>query len=173
MNNTTDSKNTGRRSLNELHEEIASILRKLRFSYEAIISIDESQKIVIFNKGAEKIFGYQANEVIGKSLDILLPERFRDIHREHIERLTRSDENDLVMHHQKAIYGLRKSNQEFPAESSIYVFSYGGERTYTAVLRDVSEATTLQDQLLHIATHDYLTALPNRLLFDDRLETAI
>lgn len=173
MSNPANSEKARRHSLDELHEEIAQILGKLRFSYEAIISVDETQKIVIFNKGAEKIFGYEASEVIGKSLDMLIPERFRSVHQEHIDRLAQSNDNDLVMHHRKSIFGLRKNNEEFPAESSIYVFSYAGERTFTAVLRDISEAASLQEQLLHIATHDYLTALPNRQLFDDRLETAI
>ena len=173
MSEPTNNDSSHRRSVDKLHEEIAGILRKLRFSYEAIISIDESQRVVIFNKGAEKIFGYEASEVIGKSLDLLIPQRFRAVHKEHVERLTQSDENDLVMHQQKSIFGLRKNNEEFPAESSIYVFNYGGERTFTAVLRDVSEAAKLQERLLHLASHDYLTALPNRLLFDDRLATAI
>ena len=77
MNEPTNNDIPHRRSVNELHEEIAGILRKLRFSYEAIISIDESQRVVIFNKGAEKIFGYEAREVIGKPIDLLIPERFR------------------------------------------------------------------------------------------------
>ena len=173
MNKPANNDNSHRRPIDELHEEIAAILRMLRFSYEAIISIDVTQRIVIFNKGAERIFGYEAREVIGKSIDVLIPERFHAEHKKHIERLMQSDENDLVMHHQKSIFGLRKNSQEFPAESSIYVFSNGGERTFTAVLRDVSETATVQERLLHLATHDYLTALPNRLLFDDRLATAI
>ena len=173
MSEPTNNDSSHRRSVDELHDEIAGILRKLRFSYEAIISIDESQRVVIFNKGAEKIFGYEAREVIGKSLDLLIPQRFHAVHKEHVERLVQSNENDLVMHQEKSIFGLRKNSEEFPAESSIYVFNNGGERTFTAVLRDVSEAAKLQERLLHLASHDYLTTLPNRLLFDDRLATAI
>ena len=173
MSNSQNSDSAQRRSIHDLHDEITQILGKLRFSYEAIISIDESHKIVIFNIGAEKIFGYKAGEVIGKSLDMLIPERFRSVHKEHIEKLKQGGDNDLVMHNRKSIFGLRKNSEEFPAESSIYVFSYAGEKTFTAVLRDISEAASLQEKLLHIATHDYLTALPNRLLFDDRLETAV
>lgn len=173
MKKLANNDSSHRRSVDELHEEIAAILRKLRFSYEAIISIDEQQKIIIFNKGAEKIFGYEAGEIIGKSLDLLIPERFREVHKKHFEKLIQTNENDLVMHHQKSVFGLRKNSEEFPAESSIYVFSYGGEKTFTAVLRDVSEAASLQERLQHLATHDYLTALPNRLVFDDRLLTAI
>lgn len=173
MNKPTNNEIPQRRSVDELYEEISGILRKMRFSYEAIISIDESQRIVIFNKGAEKIFGYEASEVIGKPIDLLMPERFRTEHKKHVRKLTQSNENDLVMHHQKSIFGLRKNSEEFPAESSIYVSNYGGVRTFTAVLRDVSEAAKLQERLLHLASHDFLTALPNRMLFDDRLATAI
>lgn len=173
MNDPVNKAVSQQLAIDALYEEITGILRKLRFSYEAIISIDESQKIVIFNKGAEKIFDYEAGEVLGKSLDLLIPERFREVHREHIKELLHSDANDLIMHHQKSVFGLRKNGEEFPAESSIYQFSYGSERTFTAVLRDVSEAASLQERLEHLATHDYLTALPNRLLFEDRLLTAI
>lgn len=173
MNNPGNNDAMQQLAIDELYEEIAAILRRLRFSYEAIISIDESQKIVIFNKGAEKIFGYEAGEVLGESLDVMIPERFREVHKEHVEKLIQSNENDLVMHHQKSVFGLRKNGEEFPVESSIYQFSYGTERTFTTVLRDVSEAASLQERLEHLATHDYLTALPNRLLFEDRLSTAI
>ena len=53
-------------------------------SADAIISIDENQRITLFNEGAEKIFGYSKAEAIGASLHILIPERFRAIHREHV-----------------------------------------------------------------------------------------
>ena len=55
---------------------------------DAIISIDENQRITLFNEGAERIFGYSKTEAIGASLDILIPERFRAIHREHVARFT-------------------------------------------------------------------------------------
>ena len=51
---------------------------------DAIISTDEGQRIVLFNAGAEKIFGWSAAEVMGKPLDVLLPERFHDVHRRHV-----------------------------------------------------------------------------------------
>ena len=48
------------------------------------ISIDEQQRIVLYNEGAEKIFGYSRAEAIGAPLEMLIPERFRAIHREHV-----------------------------------------------------------------------------------------
>jgi len=156
-----------------LRQEIDSIVRLLRFSYEAIVSIDESQKVILVNKGAEEIFGYSADEMLGQPIELLIPERFRATHKEKVEEFARNEGNDLVMHHQKSLFGLRKNGQEFPAEASIYVYRYGGEKTFTAVLRDVTHSPEAKERLLRLATRDFLTDLPNRLLFDDRLSTAI
>ena len=162
-----------RRAIEALRQEISSIVQLMRFSYEAIVSIDESQKIILFNKGAEEVFGYSADEVVGQPIELLMPERFRATHKEHVEKFARTEGNDLIMHHQKSVFGLRKNGQEFPAESSIYVYCYGGVKTFTAVLRDVSNSIEVKERLLRLASHDLLTGLPNRLLFDDRLSTAI
>jgi diguanylate cyclase (GGDEF)-like protein/PAS domain S-box-containing protein len=162
-----------RSAVENLRQEIASIVRLLRFSYEAIISIDESQKVILFNKGAEEVFGYSAEEIIGKPIEQLIPERFHDTHKEHVEKFARNEINDLKMHHQRPVFGLRKNGQEFPIEASIYKYRYGGVTTFTAVLRDVTQDAEVKEHLLRLASHDYLTGLPNRLLFDDRLSTAI
>jgi diguanylate cyclase (GGDEF)-like protein/PAS domain S-box-containing protein len=148
-------------------------VRLLRFSYEAIVSIDESQNVILFNNGAEKIFGYSADEIVGQRIELLIPERFRAAHKEHVEEFARNEGNDLIMHHQKSVFGLRRNGQEFSAQSSIYMYRYGGEKTLTAVLRDVTHSAEAQERLLRLASHDFLTGLPNRLLFDDRLSTAI
>lgn len=162
-----------KRAVKSLRQEIESIVRLLRFTYEAIISIDESQKVILFNKGAEEIFGYSADEIIGQPIELLIPERYRAMHKTHVEEFTQIEMNDLQMHHNKAVFGLRKNGQEFPAESSIYKYSYGGITHFTAVMRDITQDAEMKERLLQLATHDYLTGLPNRLLFDDRLSTAI
>jgi len=156
-----------------LRQEIASIVQLLRFTYEAIVSIDETQKIILFNKGAEETFGYSAAEIIGQPIELLIPERFHATHKEHVEEFARSGINDLKMHNQKSLFGLRKNGQEFPIEASVYKYRYGGVITFTAVLRDVTHDAEAKERLLQLASHDYLTGLPNRLLFDDRLSTAI
>ncbi len=156
-----------------LRQEIASIVQLLRFTYEAIVSIDETQKIILFNKGAEETFGYSSAEILGQPIELLIPERFRAAHKAHVDEFARSGVNDLKMHHQKSLFGLRKNGQEFPIEASVYKYRYGGVITFTVVLRDVTHDAEAKERLLQLASHDYLTGLPNRLLFDDRLSTAI
>jgi PAS domain S-box-containing protein len=81
----------------------------LSISADAVISIDENQRITLFNEGAEKIFGYSKAEVIGASLDMVTPERFRTIHREHIAGFAAGQATARRMGRgESAIFGLRK-----------------------------------------------------------------
>ena len=106
---------------------------------DAIISVDEEQHIVIYNEGAESIFGWRRDEVLGKPLDILIPERFREIHRQHLRAFAAGPVRARRMgDHRPAIFGLRKSGQEFPAEASISMLNLGENVFFTVVLRDVT-----------------------------------
>lgn len=111
----------------------------LRIAEDAIISVDSSQRILLFNQGAEKVFGYAAGEVIGKPLDILLPQRFAQAHRGHVEEFARSPEVSRTMAHRREVFGRRKDGREFPAEASISKLQLGEDVVYTAILRDVTE----------------------------------
>jgi PAS domain S-box-containing protein len=111
----------------------------LTIAADAIISIDDQQHIIMFNRGAEEIFGYGAAEVMGQPLDILLPPRFRVAHSEHVRAFGASGVAARRMGDRKHIFGLRKNGQEFPAEASISTLELDGERTYTVVLRDITE----------------------------------
>ena len=62
----------------------------LHISYDAIIAVDQDQNIILFNQGAERIFGYDASEVIGQSLEVLLPTSLSKIHRAHIRKFAES-----------------------------------------------------------------------------------
>ncbi len=109
-------------------------------SADAIISIDERQKITVFNTGAEKIFGYSRDEVLGAPLDLLIPERFRERHREHVAEFAASQVAARRMGERLAsIRGRRKNGEEFPAEASISNLRVGDATLLTVVLRDVTE----------------------------------
>ncbi len=111
----------------------------LEIASDAIISIDCNHQITLFNKGAESIFGYQAEEVLGKPLNLLLPERFIQSHSPQINEYARQLENARQMAHRGAIFGRRKDGKEFPAEASISKLNLNGEIIFTTFLRDVTE----------------------------------
>ena len=111
----------------------------LEIAADAIISVDQSQRIVHFNHGAEKIFGYRAEEVIGRHLATLLPPRTREVHDAHMQRFSAGPEVARRMGERREIFGLRKNGQEFPAEASISKLETPNGALYTVVLRDVTE----------------------------------
>ncbi len=102
----------------------------------------------MFNTGAEHIFGYAAREVLGRPLEILLPERHRNTHRKHIADFE-ADSNRLraMGTHRQEIFGLRKDGREFPAEASISKLEQDGEFLLTALLADVTERTAAERAL--------------------------
>jgi PAS domain S-box-containing protein len=111
----------------------------LEIAEDAIISVDSSQRILLFNQGAEKVFGYAATEVIGKPLDLLLPLRFAHAHRGHVEEFAKSPEVSRSMAQRREVFGRRKDGCEFPAEASIPKLVLGAEIVFTVILRDITE----------------------------------
>ncbi|HET7623598.1 MAG TPA: ATP-binding protein [Gemmatimonadaceae bacterium] len=108
-------------------------------SADAIICVDRTQRIILFNRGAERIFGYTSGEVIGKPLGTLLPARHRSAHTRQVRDFARSETVARRMGDRGEIVGLRKGGEEFPAEASISRVEVEGDVFYAAVLRDVSE----------------------------------
>lgn len=132
-------------ALRENQQMLAGILE---YADEAIISIDEQYKILLFNQGAEKIFGYQASEIMGQSLDILLPEKFRQIHRQHIDQFSGSMEQARSMAVRNSnVSGLRKNGEEFPAEAAISKLHTHEGVIFTVMLQDITERQRTEEKL--------------------------
>jgi PAS domain S-box-containing protein len=106
---------------------------------DAIVSVDEEQRLVIFNRSAERIFGWTAAEVLGKKLDVLIPERLRAQHRQHFETFAASAEDTRFLHERPGIFGLRKDGTEFPGEAAISKLVLDGTRLFTVVMRDITD----------------------------------
>jgi PAS domain S-box-containing protein len=107
---------------------------------DAIISVDERQRIVMYNGGAEHMFGWLRDEVLGKPLDILLPERLRDGHRRHVRAFATEPSVARKMGSSGTeIFALRKTGEQFPADAAISKLDVGAAWLFTVILRDITE----------------------------------
>ncbi|GAX40433.1 two-component transcriptional regulator [Tolypothrix sp. NIES-4075] len=129
---------------------------------DAIISIDSSQRITLFNQGAEKIFGYTAAEVLGQPMEVLLPLRYIKTHRQHVSEFGNSTKVARRMGERREIYGCRKDGSEFPAEASISKLKLGEETVYTVYLQDISDrkqVERMKDEFVSVTSHELRTPL--------------
>lgn len=136
------SSETARRSS---EDRLAGILDT---AAEAIVSIDKDLRVTLFNKAAEAVFGYKADEMFGQSINVLLPERFRDYHARHIDSFTESSVTSRLMGSRQEVMGLRKDGSEFPAAASISKFETDGETVLTVHVSDVTERYEAQNALM-------------------------
>ena len=131
-----------------LRESEAKFKGILEIADAGIISADEEQKIRIFNRGAAKIFGYREDEVIGQSLDILLPERLHSTHRQHIREFEASTSVSRKMGERKGtLVGRRKNGTEFPAAASISKLKLKEGFIFTVILEDITERVEAEAKL--------------------------
>ena len=105
---------------------------------DAVICIDAFQRITFFNTGAEAIFGWTPDEIIGQRIETLIPERYRANHARQVAEFGRSKVKARRMGERREIAGLRKSGEEFPAEAAISQVHHGDNSVYAVVLRDVT-----------------------------------
>ena len=114
---------------------------------DAIITIDESQRVVLFNAAAEQMFGCPADQALGAPLSWFIPERFRAHHGEHVRRFGATGVTSRRMGVALVVTGLRRSGEEFPIDASISQVEDGGAKYYTVILRDVSERVRAEHAL--------------------------
>ena len=118
------------------HDILAEIVE---IAADAVICMDAFQRVTFFNKGAESIFGYTAEEMLGQRIEVIIPERYRGNHARQVAEFGRSGVKARRMGERREIAGLRKSGEEFPAEAAIsQVHHEDGEVVYAVVLRDIS-----------------------------------
>jgi PAS domain S-box-containing protein len=113
----------------------------------AVICTDERQKIILFNKGAERVFGWTAAEVTGQDLAMLMPPRFRPGHAERVAGFQHGERTARRMGERGTIHAVRKDGSEFPAEATISKSAAGGRVILTAILQDISERKAYEREL--------------------------
>jgi PAS domain S-box-containing protein len=130
------------------HDILAEIVE---IAADAVICMDAFQRITFFNKGAEAIFGWTPDEIIGQRIETLIPERYRGNHPRHVAEFGRSKVNARRMGERREIAGVRKNGDEFPAEAAISQVRQGDSVVYTVVLRDVTVRKRFEQRLQFLA----------------------
>jgi PAS domain S-box-containing protein len=139
----TERKRAGE-TLHRSQEQLAGVIGS---AMDAIVSVDEEQRIVLFNTAAERMFLYPSEEAIGQPLDRFIPKRFRPAHQEHVENFGRTHVTKRTMGALGAIFGLRSDGEEFPIEASISQLESEGRKFYTVILRDITERKQAEEEV--------------------------
>lgn len=105
---------------------------------DAIVSIDEHQRIVLFNPAAEQMFGLPAADALGQPIELLLAENSRLHHAEQIRRFAASGVGSRAPGAPGRVYGRRGNGEQFPAEVMISQVKMPNRTLFIAILRDIS-----------------------------------
>jgi PAS domain S-box-containing protein len=142
---------TRRRTESALTDTQARLAAIVDSAMDAVVTVDENQKIVLFNRAAEQVFGVRRDEALGASLDRFLPARFRGAHRGHVEHFGRTGVTSRRMGDVTTLWGLRANGtnegEEFPIEASISQVVEDGKRFFTVILRDVTMRRQAEEAL--------------------------
>jgi PAS domain S-box-containing protein len=106
---------------------------------DAIITLDKSLNVVLYNSAAATLFGVSEEDAIGKPIDRFIQQRFREVHPEYVLAFGNAGITSRAMGHLGHVMGLRENGEEFVIEASISQFDVEGEKQYTIIMRDISE----------------------------------
>ena len=121
-----------------LRESQAQLANVIGSAMDAVITVDQDQRIAIFNSAAEGMFGCSTTEALGQPIDRFIPERLRALHREHIRSFGETHVTKRSMGALGALSGVRANGEEFPIEASISQIEMKGKKLYTVILRDIT-----------------------------------
>jgi PAS domain S-box-containing protein len=113
---------------------------------DAIVSADSEGRLRSWNRGAERMFGWRADEVVGRPLTVIVPERLRAAHTEGIARVRRTGRSKLAGSVVELV-ALRRDGSEFPVELSIGTWEAGDGLSFSGVIRDITERKRAEEAL--------------------------
>ncbi len=142
---------------NKIVTDESLIFCVLNTAHDAIIATDEHQRIILFNHGAEKHFGYSADEAIGKPLNVLLPSSMAEIDTQHLSNFLNADQTIRQLNEGVELFGRRKDGTIFPCEASVSKANYSDKTIIVNVLRDMNKRK--QDLQTHRERNEYLENL--------------
>jgi len=130
-------------------QDLAPILRQLlQFSPDALIVVDSRGLIQFANETTNVLFGYLPNQLLGRSLDILIPDRFKIRHGAHVAAFTRDPTNREMGARLSDLFARRADGSEFPAGIRLAAFRAGEGSFTAAAIRDMTERRAISDALV-------------------------
>jgi PAS domain S-box-containing protein len=139
----TDRKRAGE-EIKDSEERYHSLIEN---AIDAIISVNEEGVIVTFNKKAEEMYGYDREEILGKSVLLLVPPQYREKQKEAMEKF-KEVKASKVIGRTVETKGFRKDGREFPVETSVFGLEINGEHVFTSFVRDITSRKEMEDKLL-------------------------
>ncbi len=153
--------NERKRAEEALQRSESRLSNILENAAEAIIVIDEAQNIILFNREAEKIFDYRAEEVLGRPLGVLIPLIFVEDHHQHVQGFAHSPKTSISGMSRREVAGRRKNGAEFPASVGISLHVESGQKIFTAILMDITDQKKAEEALS--ASEERYRGLFNRI----------
>jgi PAS domain S-box-containing protein len=144
---TVENISEHKRADDALRDSQERLLGIISSAMDAIITVDDKQRIIVFNRAAEQIFHCPASEAIGQTIDKFIPQRFHEAHREHIRSFGQTGTSSRSMYSPGTLMGVRADGEEFPVEATISQVKTASERLYTVILRDISVRKRTEDEL--------------------------
>jgi diguanylate cyclase (GGDEF)-like protein/PAS domain S-box-containing protein len=159
-----------------INAELSNSETRLRAIFDSvddgIVTINAAGVIESFNPAMVRIFGYRAEEVIGRNISMLMPEPERSAHDDHMRHYLDTREARIIGTGRE-VAAQRKDGTTVPIEIRVSEMHLGTGDLFIGTVRDISARKQAEERIMHLATHDPLTDLPNRTLLNDRLEQAI
>ncbi len=149
------------------------IHRVLDDFFDGVMVTDEYGRIASFNRGAQRLFGYQTGEVLGREAKLIIAEPYQGEFAGYLASWVWPGRATAATSGSREFWGRRKDGSIFPMEVRASRMFLRGEKRFVAILRDVSEQKAQTEALEYQTLHDVLTSLPNRTLLNDRLHQAI
>ncbi len=170
LNETLEARvNERTQQVKEEQRKVSIILETVK---DAIVTSDSKGIIETFNKAAESIFGYSAEDIIGKNVDVLIPGSTGAHHAQYMDDYIQGERarEPNIPSIQK---GIRRNGEIFPVEISLSTLKHNNELKITALMRDSTERVKQDEEIQRLAMTDALTGLANRNQFNMRLTDAI
>jgi PAS domain S-box-containing protein len=129
---------------------------------DATIVVDEHGRIVLANTTAEELFGYPRNELLGQTVELLIPERYRDAHVDQGRAYMEQPRKRAMGHPGLNLSGRRKDGSEFPVEIALGPVPSARGQLVTAIIRDVSvRGASVEEQRIRGQVEEYAELLRN------------